>query len=100
MNYAWSYALDDVSNGGQNEPFSYGNGLTTNPSIAFANDPFNIAKQYASSDYDVRNYFSVSVVMNDVIRHAGFKRGPNRILGGWAVSEQHFLAQRNAVHSD
>jgi hypothetical protein len=90
VNYTWSHALDDVSNGGQNEPFSYGNGLTTDPSVTFANNPFNLAKQYASSDYDVRNYFSVSVVFNDVVRHAGFKRGPNQILGGWTVSSNIF----------
>ena len=46
----------------QNEPFIYGSGLTTDPSITFANDPFNIAKQYGKPDYDVRNYFSASVV--------------------------------------
>ncbi len=90
LNYTWSHALDDVSNGGQNEPFSYGNGLTTDPSVTFANNPFNLAKQYGNSDYDVRNYFSASMVLNDAIRHAGFRRGPNQLLGGWTVSSNIF----------
>jgi hypothetical protein len=90
INYTWSHALDDVSNGGQNEPFSYGNGLTTDASIADTNNPFNLAKQYGNSDYDVRNYFSASVVLNDALRHAGFKAGPNQIFGGWTISSNIF----------
>ncbi len=90
LNYTWSHALDDVSNGGQNEPFSYGNGLTTDPSIVTTNNPFNLAKQYGNSDYDVRNYFSVSLVLNDALRHAGFKGGPNQVFGGWTVSSNVF----------
>jgi hypothetical protein len=90
VNYTWSHALDDVSNGGQNEPFSYGNGLTTDPSITGASNPFNLMRQYGNSDYDVRNYFSAGIVLNDAIRHAGFKGGPSRIFGGWTISSNIF----------
>jgi hypothetical protein len=87
VNYTYSHALDDVSNGGQNEPFNL---ISTDPSITFANDPYNLAKQYGNSDYDVQNYFSASVVLNDTLRHAGFKRGPNQIFGGWTLSSNIF----------
>ena len=83
VNYTWSHALDDISNGGQNEPF---NDLSTDGSITFANNPFNLAKQYGNSDYDVHHYFSAGLVLNDAIRHAGLKGGPNQIFGGWTVS--------------
>ena len=88
LNYTWSHALDDVSNGGQNEPFNL---ISTDPSVTFANDPFNLAKQYGNSDYDVKNYFSASVVLNDSLRHMGFKAGPNQIFGGWTVSESNIF---------
>jgi hypothetical protein len=87
VNYTWSHALDDVSNGGQNEPFNL---ISTNPSVTFVNDPFNLSKQYGNADYDVRSYFSASVVFNDAIRHLGFKKGPNQIVGGWTVSSNIF----------
>jgi hypothetical protein len=83
VNYTWSHALDDVSNGGQNEPFNL---VSTDASITSANNPYNLRKQYGNSEYDVHHYFSTGVVLNDVVRRAGFKAGPNRILGGWTVS--------------
>ncbi len=73
VNYTWSHALDDVSNGGSNEPFAVG-GLVTNGSVTFAQNPFNIRGNYGSADYDVRHYFSANMVYTDVIRHAGFKK--------------------------
>ena len=90
LNYVWSHALDDLSNGGQNEAFSLGYGYTTDASLTTVNDPYNISKQYGNSDYDVKNYFSASVVMNDLVRHAGFRRGPNQIFGGWTVTSNIF----------
>jgi hypothetical protein len=87
VNYTWSHALDDISNGGQNEPF---NDLSTDMSISYSSNPFNISKQYGNADYDVRNYFSAGVVLNDMVRHAGFKRGPNQVFGGWTLSSNIF----------
>ncbi len=89
LNYTWSHALDDVSNGGiQNIPFGI---LDTDPSITTAQNPFNIRGNYGSADYDVRNYLSANFVLSDFIRHAGFHRGSNRIFGGWTLSSNWFL---------
>jgi hypothetical protein len=87
VNYVWSHALDDVSNGGSNEPFGL---LVTNPSIGFPQNPFNIRANYGSADYDIRNYFSANMVYTDLIRHSGFKKGPNMIFGGWTLSSNWF----------
>ena len=83
-NYTWSHALDDVSNGGVvNEPFGI---LVTDPSITALQNPFSVRGNYGPSDYDARHYFSASVVLTDMFRHAGFHWGPNRVFGGWTVS--------------
>lgn len=88
LNYTWSHALDDVSNGGVvNEAFGI---FQTNPNISFPQNPFNIRANYASADYDVRHYFSANFVLNDMFRHARFKYGPNRIFGGWTLSSNWF----------
>jgi hypothetical protein len=84
VNYTWSHSLDDVSNGGiANEPYSI---VSVDPSITTIGQPFNIRANYGDSDYDVRNYFSANAVQTDLIRHLGFKKGPNMILGGWTLS--------------
>ncbi len=84
LNYTWSHALDDVSNGGvANLPFGI---LVTDPSITTIQNPFNIRGNYGSADYDVRHYLSASFVYTDMFRHSGFHWGPNRIFGGWTLS--------------
>jgi hypothetical protein len=88
LNYTWSHALDDVSNGGvANEPFGI---LVTDASITTAQNPFNIRGNYGSSDYDVRNYFSATFVYSDMFRHSGFHWGPNRVFSGWTLSGNWF----------
>jgi hypothetical protein len=88
VNYTWSHALDDVSNGGvANEPFGI---LVTDPSVTVLQNPHNVRGNYGNSDYDVRHYFSASFVFNDLFRHAGFHWGPNRVLGGWNLSSNWF----------
>ena len=60
VNYTWSHALDDVSNGGvANEPFGI---LVTDPSITALRIHSTFKGNYGSSDYDVRHYFSASLV--------------------------------------
>jgi hypothetical protein len=89
VNYTYSHALDDVSNGGiANIPFGI---LDTDPSINTLQNPFNVRGNYGSADYDVRHYFSANFVLNDMFRHAGFHYGPNRIFGGWTLSSNWFL---------
>ena len=88
VNYTWSHALDDVSNGGvANLPFGI---LVTDPSITVLQNPFNVRGNYGNSDYDVRHYFSASFVLTDMFRHAGFHWGPNRVFGGWTLSGNWF----------
>jgi hypothetical protein len=89
VNYTWSHALDDVSNGGV-QPFGYP-GLVSNPSIYVPQNPNNIRGNYGNSDYDVRDYFSATFMVTDMFRHAGFKWGPNRVFGGWTLSSNWFL---------
>jgi hypothetical protein len=84
FNYTWSHALDDISNGGiGNQPFGI---LSTNESIQYPQNPFNLKSNYGDSDYDVRHYISATFLMSDIVRNLGFRRGPNRIFGGWTLS--------------
>jgi len=88
LNYTWSHALDEVSNGGAGEPFGL---LVTDASIVGVQNPFNIKGDYGSADYDVRHYFSAGMVYSDMFRHSGFKWGPNSVFGGWTFSSNWFL---------
>jgi hypothetical protein len=89
LSYTWSHALDDVSNGGiGTEAFSLAG---TNGSVTAAQNPRDIRANYGSSDYDARHYFSASFMLTDVIRQAGLRWGPNRILGGWMLSGNWFF---------
>ena len=89
VNYTWSHALDDVSNGGvANLPFGI---LDTDPSVTMPQNPFNIRGNYGSSDYDVRHYVSATFMVTDMFRHAGFHWGPNRVFSGWTLSSNWFF---------
>ncbi len=89
VNYTWSHAIDDVSNGGvANEPFGI---LDTDPSVTFAQNPHSIASNRGPSDYDVRHYVSANIVLTDAFRHAGFRYGPNRVFGGWTLTSNWFF---------
>jgi hypothetical protein len=80
VNYTWSHALDEISNGGL-LPFNF----NTNVSILNPFNPFNIRANYGNADYDVRHYFSANYVWDNSIRHL-FHGGPNWLLGGWTLS--------------
>ena len=80
LNYTWSHALDEISNGGL-LPFND----NTNVSILNPVNPFNIRQNYGNADYDVRHYFSANYVWSDSFRHL-FKWGPNAVFGGWTIS--------------
>jgi hypothetical protein len=88
LNYTWSHAFDDVSNGGvANEPFGI---LDTDPSVTLLQNPHNVRGNYGPSDYDVRHYVSASLVFSDMFRHAGFHWGPNRVFSGWTLASNWF----------
>ncbi|HLJ28198.1 MAG TPA: TonB-dependent receptor [Candidatus Angelobacter sp.] len=80
INYTWSHALDEISNGGI-LPFNN----TTNVSLSNPTDPFNLRQMYGSADYDVRHYFSANYVWENSLRHL-FHWGPNAIFSGWTFS--------------
>ena len=89
VNYTWSHALDEVSNGGiANEPFGL---LDTDSNITTLQNPNSVRGNYGNADYDVRHYFSASFVLTDMFRHARFHWGPNRIFGGWTLSSNWFF---------
>jgi hypothetical protein len=89
LNYTWSHALDEISNGGINNlPFGI---LDTNPSITVPQNPYNIRANYGNSDYDVRHYLSASFVLTDMFRRARFHWGPSRVFGGWTLSSNWFF---------
>jgi hypothetical protein len=80
INYNWSHALDEISNGGI-LPFNDNTNLSlTNPS-----NPFNLRQMYGSADYDVRHYLSANYVWENSLRHL-FHWGPNTIFSGWTFS--------------
>lgn len=66
VNYTWSHALDDVSNGGVTTlPFGI---LTTDTSISKPQNPFDVRGNYGNADYDVRHYISAGFVLSDMFR--------------------------------
>jgi outer membrane receptor protein involved in Fe transport len=78
INYTWSHAIDEVSNGGIN-PFNL------NESIQLQIDPTNLRRlNYSDADYDVRHYLSANYVWDTGF---SFSNGIlNQTLGGWVVS--------------
>ena len=80
LNYTWSHALDEISNGGL-LPFNF----NTNVSPLNPFNPFNIRANYGNADYDVRHYFSANYVWDNSLRHL-FHGGPNWLFGGWTLS--------------
>jgi hypothetical protein len=80
--YTFSHALDDVSNAGFDQY-----DLNTAPSILNPQNPYNIRQyNYGNADYDVRQYFSLNYVWDDIFRHIFKKGGPNLLVSGWTIS--------------
>jgi hypothetical protein len=81
LNYTWSHALDDMSNGGL-EPYSTN---TAGDSLRYQIDPFNLRRfNYANSDYDFTRILSVSYIWELPFKsNRGFM---NQAFGGWALS--------------
>lgn len=80
INYTWSHALDEISNGGVS-PFN--DSTNVSPTLPF--NPFDLRANYGNADYDVRHYFSANYVWDNSLRHL-FKWGPNAVFSGWTVS--------------
>jgi hypothetical protein len=76
VNYQWSHALDEISNGGF-EGFS--------ANSVYPDDPFNLRKNYGNADYDTRHYVSGSYVYT--MPHY---RGPKLLVDNWEASGTFF----------
>jgi hypothetical protein len=72
LNYAYSHALDEISNGGF-LPFGGNTEAVINPQ--------NLSQQYGNADYDTRHYISGSYVFN--IPHWG---GPRVLVDNWEIA--------------
>jgi hypothetical protein len=82
VNYTWSHALDQVSNGGNQLPFNF----NTNLSITNPQNPFNVRQNmYGNADYDVRHNFSANYVYNAPVKHGLFG-----FLGDWTIGGTFF----------
>ncbi len=77
LNYTYSHAFDEVSNGGFNS-FS---GSTLAPQ-----DPFNLRVNYGPADYDVRHDFNANYVWEVPVRKALRGHGYAALVDGWQVS--------------
>jgi Carboxypeptidase regulatory-like domain len=82
INYTWSHALDDVSNGGIS-PYSL------NDSLQYQFNPAGLGLQnYSNADYDVRHNLTASYVWELPFKPSnGFL---NQVIGGWTVSGTFF----------
>jgi hypothetical protein len=76
LNYVYSHALDNVSNGGFN-PFN-GNSYPGTSVLEFPTNPTSFSQNYGNSDYDTRNYISASYVIP-----LPYWGGPKVVTDGW-----------------
>lgn len=74
VNYTYSHALDEISNGGFN-PF---NGVL---STIYPQNSANLRQNYGNADYDTRHYVSGNYILNLPSRH-----GPKFLTAGWQAA--------------
>jgi hypothetical protein len=82
VNYTWSHALDDISNGGFDQ-YSFN---TLGESFLYQIDPKNLRRyNYGNADYDFRHNFSASYIyeMPSLAKGHGLL---NTLVGGWVTS--------------
>jgi hypothetical protein len=72
LNYQYSHALDDISNGG----FDGFTGNSISP-----DDPYDLRKNYGNADYDTRHYVSGSYIYS--LPHY---RGPKVLVDNWQAA--------------
>ncbi len=77
LNYVYSHALDQISNGGFN-PFNGANGIGQFPQNP---NPALLRQNYGNSDYDTRHYVSGSYLIT-----VPYWGGPKILTDGWEVS--------------
>ena len=80
VNYTWSHALDEISNGGFNGFIgSFGGGAVTGSLLNPINDNNVRQFNYGNADYDTRHYLSLNYVYE-------LPKGPTALLKGWQLS--------------
>jgi hypothetical protein len=90
VNYTFSKALDEVSNGGF-LPFITTQFGSTNTNPIFPQNPNNLRGNYGPADYDTRHYFNASFVWGLPIHHLTFNHGPAYLINDWQVSGNVFV---------
>ena len=81
VNYTWSHALDDISNGGF-LPFN----LLTNTSVLTPQNPYNLRQyNYGNSDYDARQALNANYVYT-----APHRQGWRNVYGDWTIAGTFF----------
>jgi len=81
LNYTWSHAIDELSNGGI-EPYSTN---TPGDSLRYQIDPLNLRRyNYGNADYDFRRVLSVSYIWQ--LPFKANTRFMNQAFGGWSIS--------------
>jgi hypothetical protein len=78
VNYMYSRAFDEVSNGGS---FGFTSGSSINPQ-----DPANLRGAYGPAEYDVRHSVNVNYVWELPVKAALGSRGPDYLVKGWQIS--------------
>ncbi len=87
LNYEYSHALDEISNGGI-LPFNAASAPPGEPPAQF--NPYNLRENYGNSDYDVRHYLSLNYLYQ--VPHYG---GPEALTGGWQIGGTLFYNSGN-----
>jgi hypothetical protein len=80
INYTWSHALDEISNGGFNQFIAGNTGIGRVGSLLNPINNNNLAMfNYGNADYDTRHYVSANYVYE-------LPKGPTGFLKGWQLS--------------
>jgi len=78
INYTYSHAFDEVSNGGL-FTFTYGSAL-------YPQDPNNLRGSYGPAEYDVRHSINANYVWELPVRAALGGHGSEYLVKGWQIS--------------
>ena len=98
VNYTWSHALDDVSNGGvTNEPFGH---FPDEPGYHGAGRIHSTSERnYGNADYDVRHYVSANYGADRHVPPCRIQVGSQSGFRRLDAFQQLVPPQRNAVHT-
>ena len=78
LNYTYSHAFDEVSNGGLYS-FTFGSSI-------YPQDPDNLRGSYGPAEYDGRHSLNANYVLEVPVKAALGGHGPNSLVNGWQIS--------------